>query len=42
MRKTIRVRVSSSVRRVGNTIRVEQKISNGSSTRTIRKTIRPK
>ncbi|MGO5028952.1 hypothetical protein [Candidatus Agathobaculum pullicola] len=42
MRKTIRVRVSSSVRRVGNTIRVEHKVSNGSSTRTIRKTIRPK
>ena len=39
MGKTIRIRVNTSARRVGNSIRVKTSVSNGSSTRTTSKTI---
>lgn len=40
MKRTITVKVTA--RRVGNAIRVQQSVSNGSTTRTSTKTIRPK
>ncbi len=40
MKRTIRVKVTA--RPVGNSIRVQSSVSNGSSTRTTTKVIRPK